>query len=261
MVEGSGSERHGYSRLFVALLSLAILAAIAGLWWSYHLSGRLTHAEAELAQAQQQNQQLASALNETNARLKVTNKSPGRLLSARQRQIERRARDLLKRQQAATPGQNQQQAAQAPNGSAAKPETPGGAQAVPNIAEAQLQRIKGDAGVISLIATNQRELDILKQKGDRDYYEFTLEKGTKQPVSTVALELKKTDAKDGHFTLVVYADGNKIEKKDRDLNEPVQFYTGKENSLCEVVVNEIGKGQVTGYLATAKTVPAPASTP
>jgi Tfp pilus assembly protein PilE len=260
MVEGSGSERHGYSRLFVALLSLAILAAIAGLWWSYHLSGRLTHAEAELAQAQQQNHQLASALNETNARLKVTNKSPGHLLSARQRQIERRARELLKRQQAAAQGQNQQ-AARAPNGPAAKPETPGGVQALPNIAEAQLQRIKGDAGVISLIATNQHELDILKKKGDRDYYEFTLEKGKKQPVSTVALELKKADAKDGHFTLLVYADGNKIEKKDRDLNEPVQFYTGKENSLCEVVVNEIRKRQVTGYLATAKTVPAPASTP
>jgi hypothetical protein len=131
---------------------------------------------------------------------------------------------------------------------------------VPNIAEAQLQRIKGDAGVISLIATNQHELDILKQKGDRDYFEFTLEKGKRQPVSTVALELKKTDAKDGHFTLVVYVDGNKIEKKDRDLNEPVQFYIGKENSLCEVVVNEIVKRQVTGYLATAKAVPA-ASTP
>ena len=162
MVEGSGPARHRYSRLFVVLLTVAILAAIAGLWWSYHLSGRLTHAEAELAQAQQQNHQLASALNETNARLKVTNKSPGHSLGARQRQIERRARELLKRQQAVTPGQNQQ-AALAPNGPAAKPKTPGGVQVVPNIAEAQLQRIKGDAGVISLIATNQHELDILKQ--------------------------------------------------------------------------------------------------
>src|SRR5690348_14664182 len=123
MVEGSGSERHGYTRLFVVLLIVAILAAIAGLWWSYHLTGRLTHAEAELAQAQQQNQKLASALNDTNARLKVTNRA-GHSLSARQKQLERRARDLLKRQQAARNSASQQQTASAPSGSATNPESP-----------------------------------------------------------------------------------------------------------------------------------------
>lgn len=258
MVEGSSPERRRYSRLFVVLLTVAILAAIAGLWWSYHLSGRLTHAEAELAQAQQQNQKLASALNDTNARLKVTNQHG---LNARQRQLAKRARDLLKREQAAMRPENQQQAAPTPDASSStSPETPG-AQPVPNAAEAQLQRIKGDAGVTSLIATNQRELDILKQAGDRDYYEFTLQKGKKQPVSTVALELRKTDAKEGRYTLIIYVDGNKIEKKNRDVNEPVQFYTGKQNTLYEVVVNGIGKDQVTGYLATPKITPAPSGTP
>jgi hypothetical protein len=51
-------------------------------------------------------------------------------------------------------------------------------------------------------------------------------------------------------------DGNKIEKKDRDLNQPVQFYTGKENTLYEIVVNSISKDQATGYLATPKIAPA-----
>ena len=260
MVEGSGPERHRYSRLFVVLLTVAILAAIAGLWWSYHLTGRLTHAEAELAQAQQQNQKLASALNDTNARLKVTNQR-GQSLNARQKQLAKRARDLLKREQAAMRPENQQQTVPTPDAaSATSPGTPS-AQSAPNAALAQLQRIKGDAGVTSLIATNQRELDILRQAGDRDYYDFTLQKGKKQPVSTVSLELKKTDAKAGRYTLLVFVDGNTLEKKDRNLNEPVQFYTGKENTLYEVVVNEIGKNQATGYLATPKSAPAPANTP
>jgi len=260
MVEGSGPERHRYSRLFVVLLTVAILAAIAGLWWSYHLTGRLTHAEAELAQAQQQNQKLASALNDTNARLKVTNRQ-GQSMSARQKQLAKRARDLLKREQAATRPPNQQQSTPAPDASSATPPGTSGTLPAPNAALAQLQRIKGDAGVTSLIATNQRELDILKQADGRDYYEFTLQKGKKQPVSTVALELKKTDAKEGRYTLLVFVDGNTLEKKDRDLNQPVQFYTGKENTLYEVVVNAISKDQVTGYLATPKAAPAPANTP
>jgi Tfp pilus assembly protein PilE len=259
MVEGSGPERHRYSRLFVVLLTVAILAAIAGLWWSYHLTGRLTHAEAELAQAQQQNQKLASALNDTNARLKVTNRQGQ--LSARQKQLAKRARDLLKREQAATRPPNQQQSTPAPEAATATSPGTSGTQPAPNAALAQLQRIKGDASVTSLIATNQHELDILKQAGDRDYYEFTLQKGKKQPVSTVALELKKTDAKEGRYTLLVFVDGNTLEKKDRDLNQPVQFYTGKENTLYEVVVNAISKDQVTGYLATPKAAPAPANTP
>ena len=94
--------------------------------------------------------------------------------------------------------------------------------------EAQLQSMKGDMGLQSgLIATNQHELDILKHKGDRNYYEFTLQKGQKRPISTVSLELKKADVKHSRYTLDVYADDKKIEKKDRGLNEPVSFIPGK----------------------------------
>jgi hypothetical protein len=120
--------------------------------------------------------------------------------------------------------------------------------------------MKGDMGVQSgLIATNHSELEILKHKGDRNYYEFTLHKGKREPVSTVGLELRKADTKHSRFTLNVYADDKKIEKKDRGLNEPVQFYTGKDNYLYELVVNNIGKDQVQGYISTPKAAPAPVS--
>ena len=68
---------------------------------------------------------------------------------------------------------------------------------------------------------------MLKHKGDRNFYEFTLVKGQHKPVGTVSLELKKTDAKKSKFNLVVYADDKEYEKKDKNLNEPLQFYGGK----------------------------------
>ena len=102
----------------------------------------------------------------------------------------------------------------------------------------QLQSMKGDmSDHSSLIARNHDELEILKHKGDRNYYEFTLVKGQKKPVGTVSLELKKADMKKSRFTLVVFADDRSYEKKDRNVDEPLQFYSGKEPALYEIVIN------------------------
>lgn len=99
---------------------------------------------------------------------------------------------------------------------------------------------------------------MLKHKGDRNYYEFTLVKGQRKPVSTVSLELKKADSKKSRYTLVVYSDDKSYEKKDRNLNEPLQFYSGKDPMLYEIVVNNVtAKNTVTGYLATPKSAPVP----
>ena len=126
-------------------------------------------------------------------------------------------------------------------------------------AEAKLQSMTGDLGIQSgLIATNAKELDILKHKGDRNYYQFTLNKGAKPaPFSGVSLSLKKADPKHSRYTLEVDADDEKIEKKDKGLDEPVQFYTGKNNLLYELVINNINKNQVVGYLSTPKNAPVP----
>ena len=106
-----------------------------------------------------------------------------------------------------------------------------------------------------LIATNHDELEALKHRGDKDYFEFTLNKGKDATrLSIVSLQLKKTDPKKSTFTLFVMADDKKIEKKDRTINEPLQFYTGRDRSLFEVVVNTVDKNQVTGYLVTPKNV-------
>jgi len=63
--------------------------------------------------------------------------------------------------------------------------------------------------------------------------------------------------KHSKFTLVVFADDKEIQKKDRTLDEPVQFYTGKDHLLYELVVNNIVKNEVQGYIATPKGAPVP----
>jgi chromosome segregation ATPase len=119
---------------------------------------------------------------------------------------------------------------------------------------ADLKKVNGDMGVMSgLIATNGHELAALKQLGERNYFEFDLKK-TKAPqkVGDVAVLLRKTEPKKNKFTLDVIADDKRIEKKDRSINEPVQFYVAKAKQPYELVVNEVRKDQIIGYLATPK---------
>jgi hypothetical protein len=119
---------------------------------------------------------------------------------------------------------------------------------------ADLKRTTGDMGLMSgLIATNAREMDALKQLGDRTYTEFTLYK-RKDPIklADVSVVLKKADVKSSRYTVELQVDDRKIEKKDRSANEPVQFYVGGSRQPHELVVNQVGKDQIVGYLATPK---------
>ena len=125
--------------------------------------------------------------------------------------------------------------------------------------KAKLQSTIGDLGVQSgLIAHTRDDLEILKHRGDRNYYEFTLLKGAKpQPVSTVSLQLKKTDPKRSKFTMNVTSDDKTFEKKDKNVAEPIQFYSGRDHLLFEVVIWSVDKKKVTGYLSTPKSAPVP----
>lgn len=263
-----------YSGALLAVIAVALLAALGGLIWSYTLSGRLGRQEAALADANQQNVKMAAQLRETNARLSVATDEMGKSLGLTQKQLDARAQALMQREDADSKRLESAQKQTAQQVSAVSNEVSnvktdvGGvktdvAKTQSDLAGAmsQLQSIKGDlGGHSSLIARNHDELELLKHKGDRSYYEFTLNKGDKKPVGTVSLELKKADLKKSRFTLTVFADDRLYEKKDRNVNEPLQFYSGKEPALFEIVVNTINsKNQITGYLSTPKNASAPVS--
>jgi chromosome segregation ATPase len=119
---------------------------------------------------------------------------------------------------------------------------------------AQLKSVQGDMGVASgLIATNSNELSALKRLGERNYFEFKIGRTKdRQRVGDVTLLLKKTDPKKNKYTVEVMADDKLTEKKDKNINEPVQFYTSKAKQPYELVVNQVQKDQIVGYLATPK---------
>lgn len=117
-----------------------------------------------------------------------------------------------------------------------------------------LKRVKGDLGEQSgLIATNGKELNALKALGERNYFEFRLAKQKNpQKVGDVAILLKRVDQKKNKFTIELTADDKKVEKRDKSINEPLQFYTSKARQPYEIVINEVGKDLIVGYLATPK---------
>ncbi|HVJ07979.1 MAG TPA: hypothetical protein VM554_06320 [Acidisarcina sp.] len=261
------TPERNYSSLFIGGLVLAIVASIGGLIWSFTLSSRLAKSEVALAAATQENEKLASALKETNARLRVTSETLGQSVGMTQKQLEAKATDLMRRQQADASRLEKQQSETQKQIGAVSGEVAGVKTEVGGVktdvaktqsdlvaTQTQLQSMKGDLGIQSgLIAHNHDELEILKHKGDRNYYEFTLNKGSRPiPVGLVSLELKKADTKRNRFTLNVISDDKRIEKKDKGLNEPVQFYTGKDPMLYELVVNNINKNQVVGYISAPK---------
>ena len=274
MTDDSGNTPQSHSPVVLAALAVALLSGIGGLIWNYTLSSKLSTQQSELTNANQKNTELAAQLRETNAKLQVTAGELSKSLGITQKQMDTRAQQIVAQEEAANrrleTAQKQtaeQVSAVQSDVSSVKTDVGGVKSDVGGVksdvaktqteltgAIAQLQSIKGDlSSHSSLIARNHDELEILKHKGDRDYFEFTLNKGDRQRVGTVTLELKKADSKKSRFTLNIYADDKKYEKKDKNVNEPLQFYSGKDPALYEIVVNTISsKNQIAGYLSTPK---------
>jgi len=259
--------------------------SLGSLIWCYGLHNHLSAAETRLAAAEQKNVELAQKDDELTARMRATTETLGQGLGITQKQLEAKTQSLMAAQAAEakaehiqtakleeeTAAAKQQIGAVATDVTAVKTDVTG---AKASIADTQsdlaatkqnMQRMMGDEGKMSgLIATDHDQLEVLKHKGDRNYYEFTLQKGAKPTLLqsvAVKLQAKKVDDKHSKYTMVVSSDDRNIEKKDKNLDEPVQFYYGKDQMLFELVVNSISKNSISGYLSTPKNTPSPISTP
>ncbi len=119
---------------------------------------------------------------------------------------------------------------------------------------AELKRATGDLdGHSVLIATNGKELAALRSLGERNYFEFKITKSKKpSKVGDVMVLLKKTDPKKNRYTIDLTADDKTVEKRDRGVNEPIQFLTAKAKQPYELIVNDVKKDMIAGYLAVPK---------
>ena len=112
----------------------------------------------------------------------------------------------------------------------------------------------------TLIARNHDEIDELRRVGERDYAEFTLTgKGNRSKVGDLMVELRGTNVKKNQFTVALYVDDLRLEKKNRAIDEPIYFYMHGTRSPLELVVNQIGKDKVAGYVSVPKGQPRPAA--
>lgn len=272
------AEERSPSGILIFIAGMALLLALGALAWAYFLQNRLDRVETKVHQAQEQAIEDAAEQAETGRQLRATTEAFGEKVGITQRQIESRAAEILREQQTANnrlaikmseqAADTRKQVGNVSNDvSSVRTDVGGVKQQVANTqqelrsTEKQLHAAIGDLGVQSgLIAKNSEQLDYLKQLGDRTYFEFTLHKGRPPlAVSTIKLRLRKADAKHSRYTLEIFSDDAKLEKKNRDLDEPLQFYTGKPPMLFEIVVNEISRNEISGYLSTPKNTPHPSA--
>ena len=281
--ESYGYETTGTPRwitvLFLILIAGLIVLGVAG----YTLQARLTQ---DLAKQQDQNKILTAQLDQANSRIadlkskmEITTQRVG-LTQSELAQAKSRAETIRKEQQASdeklTAQLSQAQKENEEKIGAVATEVGGAKKDIETTksdleaTKGKLDRSLGDIGVMSgLIAHNRDDLEELRRRGDRNYYEFTLQR-TKSPqrVGPVQITLNKVDPKKSKYTMTVFVDDRTIEKKDKTAGEPVQFYVKGSSRMApyEIVVFDVGRSQATGYLATPKdsggsAAPAPAASP
>jgi len=268
-IQDASPASGGSSMVKNLIIGVLGLYVVLSLYFSYTLNERIHSLEVKQATAEEK---LGKKIAETKSQMQEASEDLSQKMGVTQKEIASRSAELRRQQKDAesrlTEEQKKQQEALGQVSSAVtgvKTDVGGVRTDVAatksdlEATKAKLERTIGDLNIQSgLVAKNGEELDILKHKGDRNYYEFTLDKGkTPQTVSTVALLLKKTDVKKGKFTLNVIADDKTIEKKDRNIGEPLQFYTGRDRMLYELVVFNLDKNKISGYIATPKNAPVP----
>ena len=262
-------ENTGTPRWIAVLFGVMFVALAAMGFFGYTSQARLSQ---ELAKAEDQNKTLSAELQQANSRMadlkgivEVTQQKVG-MTQSELAQARSRA-EVIRKDQIASDQKLSTQLAAAQKESAEKigavATDLGGAkkdiESTRNDLEAtkgKLDRAQGDMGVMSgLIARNHDDLEDLKRRGDRNYYEFTVPKTkTPQRVGPVQVSLNKVDQKKSKYTITVMVDDRSIEKKDKTAGEPVQFYVkgSRGASPYEIVVFDVGKNQITGYLSTPK---------
>src|SRR5579859_2788758 len=262
---------------WIAVVFIVLFLALAGLGYAgYSVQSRL---DATLSKAQDQNKLLSAELDQANSRLAdlkghidVTEQkmhmTQAELANARSR-AESIRKDQVASDQKLAEQLNAAQKESTEKINAVASEVGGAKKDIEatrsdlEATKGRLERASGDMGVMSgLIAHNRDDLEELKRRGDRNYYEFKITKSkTAQKVGPVQVTLNKTDQKKSKYTITVFVDDRSIEKKDKTAGEPVQFYVrgGSRMPPYELVVFEVNKNQITGYLSTPKEAGAPAA--
>jgi chromosome segregation ATPase len=274
VVEVAGTPR------WITIAFVVVVAAVAALGYAAHSQKQTLEQSAQ--QARQENQILSAQIDKTNSRLAdlkgeldVTAQKLG-LTQDELVRAQQLATNLKKQQQSSDVALRQQMGKMQQDTSAKIGQVSTDLSGTKTEVEAtkkdleatktQLQHAVGDLGIQSgLIAHNHDEVEELKRLGERNIYEFNLQKSKEQQrIGPIQVVLKKVDPKKYRYTMDVVADDKRIEKKDKTVGEPVQFIVHGSRAPYEIVVFNVTKDHATGYLSTPKdaaasSAPAPPS--
>jgi chromosome segregation ATPase len=251
----------------IAVVGLAILSLI-GVGLAWNAGGHARDAEQALAaqtktfqqsqdgitqrmaQAERTNAELQSEVNLVGDKLKLTETQ----LAAARGQVKQTRADYTKKL-------NDVQSTLATKASADDVKALGtdvnGVKTDLSTTKGSIDQLRGEHG--ELIARNHEELEQLKRMGERDYYEFTLTaKGQKEHVGQTMIEFRSASAKKHQYTIAMYVDDTRLEKKNRSVNEPIYFYAGGSRQPMELVVNQVTDKKISGYLSAPKAIAASA---
>ena len=244
----------------VVIASVACLYVLASLFLMFEARGRIGKVETDQTATAATVDKLIQHLESTDSTMRASTDALAHTLGMTGKQLDERTAQLQQQQKASDKEQKEQIDGVKTEVGSVKTEV-GSVKTDVDATKSDLQGTKskleqtvGDLGVQSgLVARTRQDLDFLRRRGERSYYEFTLAKGQGPArVSTISLQLKNADPKRSKYTLNVMADDRVIEKKDRTMFEPLQFYTGRDRGLYEVVVFTVDKGKVSGYVSTPK---------
>ena len=259
---GGGTPRWLVAALVVLLL---LLGYVAYAQWSTgkQLAAQLQRTNEKLTKIEARAETLESNYADLKGQLEVTSEKLGLTQTelARARSLAQQTREEQKKTAVELGGQlqQQQQALGSLTGEVGTVKTDvATTKQELQQTQSKLERTIGDLGVQSgLIARSWDEVQELKKRGERDYFEFDLKKSKDYTrVGQVSVRLNKTDTKRQKFTMTLLANDKVIEKKDKTLLEPVQFYLAGTRNLLEIVVYQVDKDRVVGYLSTPKEVAA-----
>jgi hypothetical protein len=251
----------------IAVVALAVLS-LAGLGLAWNAGGHAHDAEQALAAqnktfqaAQDGITQRMTAAERTNAELQSEVNLVGDKLKLTEDQLAT-ARSQVKQSRADyTKKLNDVQSTLATKASADDVKALGtdvnGVKTDLDSTKGNLEQLRGEHG--ELIARNHEELEQLKRMGERDYFEFNLTtKGQKEHVGQTMIEFRSASAKKHQYTIAMYVDDTRLEKKNRSVNEPIYFYAGGSRQPMELVVNQVTDKKISGYLSAPKAIAASA---
>ncbi len=267
----SGTEiRHGTPGWIAPAIILLGILAVAGVWIGYSATGRaqdtrqalsaeiktikqgfdhdVTLLQQRLTQAESTNAQLQGELKVVTKRLRLTQ---GELKQAKEEATQIReensrqlaAMDTAVKTELATKATTDEVKAVSGEVTVVRTDL--------DTTKKDLQMARSELG--TLIARNHEQIDQLRRLGERDYVEFSIEgRGKPQKVGNITVELRGTNPKKNLYTLAMVVGDLRVERKNRTVNEPIFFYTRGTKQALELVVNQVAKDKIVGYLSIPK---------